>query len=355
MQKDWSNFYTPMAVASEIINFIPEEYSPSCVVDICSGSGNFLNAALSKWNANVIAIDLMPQKSLTSYKVLNVDALDLNNLKFLKEVKRKLLLANPPFGKLENGIKNLCSKHRLLQDEAIKLRRMETNMLVSNMSILNEGEIFAAVLPENIFTSKKFLNFKLLFLSYFEILHLGEARRYFPGSEVQTRIFIGSYKSISANNSNINNKSSEKQYNFKAIRGIDNSKLIKSKSSILLKNYVEVIHFSNADAKLYLKCSVPKNSYPIEKVIGQNDYLIARVGRQSGMIYKLKGEFIGKYASDYFYIIKNADFLKNSELRERAENILLEKVAGMTAKYLCKSDIMSTLEDISQQALLDLH
>lgn len=350
MQKDWSNFYTPMPVASEIINFIPHDYQPTCLVDICSGSGNFLNAALSKWNADVVAIDLMPQKSITSYKVHNVDALDLNNLKFLKEVEGKLLLANPPFGKLADGIKNLCSKHSQLQEEAIKLRRVETNMLVSNMSILNDGEIFAAVLPENIFTSKKFVNFKLLFLSHFEILHLGKARRYFPGSEVQTRIFIGSYKSNSVNQIR-KSKSAEKQYNFKAIRGIDNSKLIKSKSDVLLKNFVKVIHFSNVDAKLHLKCSVPENSYSFEKVIEKNDYLIARVGRQSGMVYKPKVEFIGNYASDYFYIIKNADFLKNSELRKKAENILLEKVAGMTAKYLCKSDIMSTLELIRQQAV----
>ncbi|MEC4084640.1 DNA methyltransferase family protein [Myroides odoratimimus] len=338
---NWSNFYTPICVADAIIKLIPYSYSPKSIIDICAGSGNFLDSAINRWNVTAIGIDLNPKNPSTKkYVITKKNALDIENLKNLAKINNKLVVANPPFGKLTQPITTICNKHIELQLAAIKSKRIETNMIVSNMSILKKGEIFAAILPENIFTSHNLKIFRDLFLSYYEIIYLGEAEKFFTGSEVKTRIFIGKYLSIpkekNSNNTNLNFTNSK--LNLKITRGIDNSKLFKTIDNFNCDNYCEVIHFSNDLGDLKSKRYTLENTHNELKKLNENDLLISRVGRNTGKIHKVRKSFIGKYVSDYFYIIKDGKKFLDDYIEELEPRLLLKSV-GLTVKYLRKADL----------------
>lgn len=348
--KEWSSFYTPKSLAKMIINMIPDDYDPELVIDICAGSGNFLEMATNRWNAEIIAVDIHQIKKLQIKKCSKylLDALDISNLKFISKRNKKLILANPPFGKLEQEIITFCNRHPDLQGVAIKSKRIETNMIISNMSLLMPGEIFAAILPENIFSSEKLVEFKNLFISYFEVIYLGEPQIYFSGSEVKTRIFIAKYlghSSISKNDKFLKTKTFDEH---KIFRGIDNSKIIKSlPDNANRDNYQQVVHFSNKEAILHLDCYVNFNKYDDKFILKKSDILISRVGRNSGRVFKVSSSFIGQLFSDYFYIIRGNNSLENDYELKKLELILLNKLKGLTAKYICKKDIEDALLELN--------
>ncbi|MCL9807453.1 N-6 DNA methylase [Flavobacterium amniphilum] len=346
---NWSNFYTPIEIASEIVNLIPSDYTPNCIIDICSGSGNFLDAAKMRWNSiPSIGVDIESKSTKTdkdtdtSLTFIKANALDYSNLDILPITNPKLILANPPFGKTDYIPTQVCQKHTLLHYEAIKSKRIETLMIVSNMYLLKDDEIFAAILPENIFSSKKLENFKSIFLSYFDVKYLGEPKKYFLGSEVKTRIFIGRYLNISSNNITLDKRDNISS-NIIAYRGIDNSKLLKSQVGYEKKELTQVIHFSNKDGDLKLTRYIQKDLFSSDRTVQKNDLLIARVGRSSGRVFKVKKDYIGKYASDYFYVVKNILLDINEEDILKLEEQLLSLKKGLTAKYLCKEDILKQI------------
>lgn len=343
--KNWSNFYTPEEVAGEIIKLIPEDYSPNYAIDICAGSGNFLNAASNRWDIETIGVDIQNHTSIaqSKHKIYQSNALDLNTLKFLNILNKKIILANPPFGRLKEEIAIICKRHKKLQEEALRSKRIETNMIVSNMSLLKKGEIFAAILPENIFSSLTLNKFKNLFLSYFEIMYLSDPKRYFKGSEVMTRIFIGRYTGGIAEEKIFSNIMGGTNSHVSLVRGVDNSLLISDMELEDNPNYIQVIHFNNADGDVRTKKFVENNVYPESKKINKGDILISRVGRNSGLVHQCKSDFIGKYFSDYFYLLKGGSKLD----LELLQHNLLEKKKGLTAKYICKKDILEALEKAS--------
>lgn len=349
MIKDWYSFYTPKNVAEMIIDMIPAGYNPKLIVDICAGSGNFLEAALSKWNTEAVGVDIQSIDNLSNkpYTLHLLNALDINNLNFITHKTDKLVLANPPFGKMDSSNISFCYKHSDLQEIAIKSKRIETNMIVSNMSLLKSGEIFAAILPENIFSSEKLIDFRRLFLSYFEILHMGDPEIFFRGSEVKTRVFIGRYieNPLLINKEKV--KESVESIDYKIIRGLDNSKIIKKSEDFRSTNkYRRIIHFSNNEgplSKFYIEKKT--NQFKLDKT----DIMISRVGRNSGKVFKVDSLFVGKLFSDYFYVVKNIQNLIDEEKRQQLENILINRRKGLTAKYICKKDIKSALSELNIQ------
>lgn len=348
MEKDWNNFYTPKVVASHIVDLIPNNYNPQYIVDICAGSGNFLNAALERWNVEALGVDIHPVQGKVSFVMHEENALNFDRLNFINSNNKKLILANPPFGKLEDVIESVCIKHTRLQIEALKSKRIEANMIVSNMSFLQEGEIFAAILPENIFSSSNLKKFRDLFLSYFEVIYHGPSEKYFKGSEVKTRIFIGKYQpNFEIKENDVIER--KVKTTVTAIRGIDNSKLLRNPEVNDCLRYAKVVHFSNDYAHINIECMIKRDNLDSRKKIQKSDFLVSRVGRNSGKIHLVKQDFVGKYASDYFYIIKDAEHLLTEEILSKLEKRLLSKVTGLTAKYLRKIDIMHEIAAIEME------
>ncbi|WP_367753788.1 hypothetical protein [Flavobacterium sp. WC2430] len=344
--KDWLNFYTPMDIANEIISLIPQGYAPTTVVDICVGSGNFLKAASLRWNKiNKIGVDICPTASIVEIteNIYKLDALNLENLCQIDFGANKLILANPPFGKSPN-ISNIkiSAEHQQLHLEAIRSKRIEALMLVSNLSILRKDELFAAILPENIFYSENLKKFNKMFFENFEILYLGDAKEYFKKSEVKTRIFIGKFIVKSKEEYSESKLNSNYKINIQVIRGIDNSKLLKTLNEDVIL-FDEVVHFNNNEGSIKLKRYIRKNSFSKLLKIEKNDILVSRVGRNSGKIHQVKYEYEGKYLSDYFYLLKNFKKIANGKQLTIMENALLQKKRGLTSRYICKKDILEQM------------
>src|SRR5690606_27650486 len=114
-------------------------------------------AGLMRWEVQGIGIDEKIFDIDEHNRILKYEfnSLEYENLEFLKSYSNKLILANPPFGKLDYTIKSCNESFRDLLALAINSKRMEACMLVSNLSVLNTGDIFSAIIPENIFTSQR--------------------------------------------------------------------------------------------------------------------------------------------------------------------------------------------------------
>tara|TARA_R110000868_G_scaffold263435_2_gene522051 strand:- start:41 stop:706 length:666 start_codon:yes stop_codon:yes gene_type:complete len=212
-------------------------------------------------------------------------------------------------------------------------------MLVSNLKLLNVGDYFGAILPENFFTSIKLAKFKELFLNEFTEVIIGKKEKYFNSSEVKTRIFIGKYTGFKNREKSQNIKSKTFfRPNYILHRGIDNSKLF----SVESEDAIEVVHFSNIAGVQKLKRFYPKNKSTERLIISKNDTLILRVGRNSGYSYQAKKEYVNKYVSDYFYILKGIKLNKKEHIT--LQNILINKRKGIATNYLNKIDILNCID-----------
>lgn len=351
---NWSKYYTPKPVANDIISMMPQDFNPARVIDICVGSGNFLDAAIRQWDdIKAIGIDICLNdiNKENKYTLHQMDALNLELLS--KTIKRnhkevKVVLANPPFGKLKNSEKYLNKKNslNLIHNEAVRVKRIEALMLVSNLKLLNEGDYFGAILPENFFTSLKLAKFKEMFLNEFNDVFIGNKEKYFNSSEVKTRIFIGKYIGKKKKEFKKNTKSKiSKRPNFIMHRGIDNSKLFSMEGD----NNIEVVHFSNLEGNQKLKRFHPKTKAIERLIISKNDTLILRVGRNSGYSFQAKKEYLNKYVSDYFYLLKGIKLNKKEHITLR--NILIDKRKGIATNYLNKVDIINSIDIVLSKRL----
>lgn len=353
--KDWSNFYTPKIIANEIISKLPKNYRPNLAIDICVGSGNFLDVAFKKWsNINLVGVDLCTKnvQNNNNYDLYDLDALNLDKLKTVLSPYlsyNKLLLANPPFGKIDDLSRytKFNIEDSAIYNTALKSQRIESLMLVSNLSILKYGDYFGAILPENFFTSNKLREFRKMFISNFDNILIGNSEKHFPTSEVKTRLFIGKYKgnkTIRVGGDLSKKNKAISISDFKLYRGIDNSLLISEEQVYNHCNYNEVLHFSNPKGEVLRKKFVITNSKYDNLKVSEGDTLILRVGRSSGLTFSSNNFYLGKYISDYFYVFKDSKLSR--EQRLNLELNLKNKVNGLTTKYLRKSDIISCLNNI---------
>ncbi|MER3374803.1 MAG: hypothetical protein RIM83_09235 [Allomuricauda sp.] len=348
---NWNKYYTPDIVAKELIAKIPQGFYPSNVIDICGGSGNLLSAAYREWeNAKYIYADI---SVLSCYEKANLSNWDIYELNALNKAEleriqfdggKRLVLANPPFGSLSNN-NNLLLKDKLnFRNEAKKLNRIEAEMIVSNISLLRDGDVFAALLPENIFSSEKFENFRNLLFSRFEIIHVGKPDKYFARSEVKTRQFVGISKKHTL--SKIESSKPVQEGNLKYIyRGYNNSKLITKPKKIENLGLLEILHFNNPENMPNKKYFIDKSSFKNQKVVETGDLLIIRVGRHAGRIIVSNLNHYGKGVSDYFFIVKSKNSLKMEEIY-KIETELLKHKKGLTTSYISKTDVINAFENI---------
>lgn len=345
--ENWSKFYTPRTIAKEIVAKIPKDFQPTNVIDICAGSGNLLNAAWSKWaDVNFIGVDVTSKldKIDSNWSFHNFDATDIerlnNEINFIQGPR--LVLANPPFGNNYNKKKKTSNNHELFNLFKVnRLNRVEADMLISNISLLREGDIFGALLPENIFTSEKFTQFRENLFQLFTVKYIGNSGKFFKGSEVKTRQFVGVFKGLSTkSNEKKNNLSTNSKINI--LRGIDNSKLIKDIDINKRKKHLEVIHFNNSKGKILNRKFIYLDKNKTYRRIEENDILIIRVGRNTGEIILPNSDHIGKTFSDHLIVVKN---VRCSKLCLKSMEVnLKESIKGLTTKYISKSDVLKALD-----------
>ena len=75
--------------------------------------------------------------------------------------------------------------------------------------------------------------------------------------------------------------------------------------------------------------------------------MFLRVGRNAGYSFIVKNEYVGKYISDYFYILKGITFNEIGHLKIR--KLLFSKRKGIASSYLHKEDILLAINEVLSQ------
>lgn len=347
MRKKWSKFYTPTPLSELLVSSLPANFNPKNVIDICAGSCNLLLSANKRWpKANLHASDIngikLNANSDFKVKTYCLDALDIDSMKrSFRRKSNKLILANPPFGKIsfkETDSLNYPDRYNLLTSG---LNRVEYYIILSNLSLLNKGDYFAAILPENVFTSDKSRAFKEFLLNCFEEIKVEHHSYKFPGSDVRTRLFIGKFVSLKVKSNYSNpNWTNPIEKSYPIIRGVDNSILV---DGLPKKNQIGALHFSNSNGDIMVNKKLPefKTNFS-QKQIESKDLLICRVGRSAGTIIIPDKRHIGLIPSDLLFILRNGQKLSKYQLLEFQAS-LRKQVKGLTSNYIAKSDIYESL------------
>jgi hypothetical protein len=349
----WDLYYTPIDVAEDILRYLPKYFKPKLVVDICAGKGNFLTSSVNVLKNRQIkhyAFDINLHEDLLKNKkwtISKINSLRIGKIRQLLPLdEKKLVIANPPFGNFYDALKIAPNAKNLeeLAKEANRTNRIEAKMLVSNIALMRKGDVFAAILPENIFTSERFAPFKKLFLDSFEVQHLSSPGRFFGRCEVLSRKFVGVFKEIPNGRSLTRSSKTIEVSENSIFRGLDNS-LLKTKDELKGVYTREVIHFNNKNgqefAKKCIECSRVKSRVKIEK----SDILVIRVGRNAGQVVHNTIRFEGKLFSDHFLLVKNVRIKKKqvNAFQKRLDN----RIKGLTIRYVTKSDINASLSGLT--------
>lgn len=359
---NWHRFYTPKLVAEKMIASLPSNFKANQIVDICIGSGNLVRASLSKnKTASVIGLDV--DKSVVrelknsfdrskiqcinavNYKKLNAFFSKINLSKFSCD----LVVANPPFGFYHTDMsiyKNYIPiKLKDLFDEAVKIKRIEAFMLISNLMFLKNGGYFVSILPESFFSGKKWHKFKSLFLSLFENITISSKETFFIGSDVKTRIFIGEKNNTVAPNiikvkKEIQLKHPDK---IQVLRGC----FVKKKKTKNIKNLVPLFHNTDINntkpPKRYI--SINHQKYNDQALLLKNDIVINRVGKNCGTSRIITKDHFMWHASDCVFIIRQK--LHSSSIICAMLNRRLKYYKrGLTVQYITRENIIRLLNTI---------
>ena len=151
---DYKNYYTPIKLSEIIVNEITD-CNPKKVIDICCGSCNLLKAAKKRWNhIDLYGVDIVNSKTV------NIKFMQTDGRSFACESNDKfeLILANPPFGRLEckgdyptlfNGIY-----------DGFKTSRMEIEMLFANLHLLESGGVLMIIMPSSFVEGDSYRNLR---------------------------------------------------------------------------------------------------------------------------------------------------------------------------------------------------
>ncbi|MCF6348911.1 MAG: hypothetical protein L3J20_11530 [Flavobacteriaceae bacterium] len=102
-----------------------------------------------------------------------------------------------------------------------------------------------------------------------------------------------------------------------------------------------LLKFNRCDRTKYIYHNIKYKKLKVHR----KDTLIIRVGRNTGLVFRAKNNYVGKYVSDYFYLLKD---IKLSDIeRKEIQHLLFKKRKGLTTKYLSKGDIINSIKEIS--------
>lgn len=154
MSVNYSKYYTPLAVAKQLVSLInfPDH---SKVIDICCGSCNLLSAANHINNTiQCLGVDIHPSVS-NYYCTVQADGRHYA-MEHIGEYD--FALANPPFGKSQDSdYSTMLMKKSTI---GIVSSRMEIQMLLANLLLLKEGGTLLIILPSTVVDGSTSINIR---------------------------------------------------------------------------------------------------------------------------------------------------------------------------------------------------
>ena len=151
---DYSKFYTPIEIASVLINQL-DIAPPESVIDICCGGGNLLMAAHMRWKkANLIGVDIK-QQYLERVKCVLSDG---RKFALTHSNKYSLVLANPPFDYVSPYLEFPELYEEM--DKNYITSRLEVEMLFANLKLLDDDGTLLIIMPSSFVTSERFSKYR---------------------------------------------------------------------------------------------------------------------------------------------------------------------------------------------------
>jgi hypothetical protein len=167
---------TPMPLVREIVHAIPERFfcDGMRVLDPCVGMGNFLigvgeRASSIGMKVDMTGVDLNEKRTIIAKKLLPDAKILTQNFFDLDDEKFDLILANPPYAKINNGQRS-SKNHNLFP-----------SFISKSLEMLAPGGAIAFLVPTSwmSFATRNTVATQLLSLNMVR-LDVGTAKKYFP-------------------------------------------------------------------------------------------------------------------------------------------------------------------------------
>lgn len=345
MKKDYSKYYTPLSVSSELVKLMTFKNN-SKVIDICCGSGNLLKAARSLNDSlKCTGVDIFEKDN----SIIKCDGREYA-IKHKSEYDYSL--ANPPFGKTET--KEYAEKLFSGKYESINSCRLEIEMLIANLIILKETGILLIILPSTIVKGCSVSNVRKVIAKNHHVSAIIDlpANAFFPEKINCTALIIEKQPNNSKETTYYHMNSSfmiSKIYEIsqkQMISGNWTGKLNSNTLEFSIKQGKissnqfsnigdEVLHTSKKSVEWQpsirkAKICSTKNYLVVEK----GDIIISRIGASAG--HKCIYEDSPRYVSDCLFVIKSPSNIVKENLLKLD---LTEIITGLSTPHITARDI----------------
>lgn len=166
---------TPLDLVKEMVDSIPSEFwkrENVKILDPCAGNGNFPSYLLEKTNLSNIFFNEISEKRIDNLDKIFGKEINLSKKDFLKFEDREefdLVVANPPYAKINNG-KRASKNHNLSRDFVRKA-----------INVTKENGYILFVLPNNWMSFSDRNDLPEIMSKYqFIKIDIGGAKKYFP-------------------------------------------------------------------------------------------------------------------------------------------------------------------------------
>lgn len=360
------SYYTPIALAEEIVKLIPKKKYNS-VIDICCGTWNLLSAAKKMYpNANFYGVDI--DESIEEHVFGGAKFTLDDGRKFSDREKNggrtyDLILSNPPFGNLEENDVYWMKDGNDKDFSALKCKRYEAEMILANLYLAHENSVLVFILPITFVRGDSFREARKQISKSFSILEIIELpTNTFKGNKLKTVAIIMKKSSVLRNQTNYREASfSNDTWQFGQARKIS-SKEVKcgnwigekaAKINVQIKrgkihsgemgegNNV-VLHCSSTYEQGEWKPSIrrTKQSSNIHAELG--DIIVNRIGRGAG--YWCINNFQNVEVSDCLFVIKND---RAEIIKKLCDNTIDGKLniptRGVSTRYITQVDICNLI------------
>lgn len=350
MSVNYSKYYTPLAVAKQLVSLIsfPDH---SKVIDICCGSCNLLSAAYNINNTlQCLGVDIHPSAP-SSYCTVQSDGRHYAT-EHIGEYD--FALANPPFGKSEDSEYSTTLKEK--STIGVVSSRIEIQMLVANLLLLKKGGTLLIILPSTVVDGSVCINIrKKLAANYYLRAIVDMPINAFHPSRIKCSALVIENKinaccqptTLYSMNSDfqiskectlssdlvISGQWTSHKYTscneFTIVQG-------KISSNEFTESGIEVLHTSKI-AEHWVPSTRYTSSICAEKKslrVISGDLIISRIGVSAGSVYEYTGE--AKLVSDCLLIVKEP----SETVKKRILAMDLTKIVkGLSTPHITASSI----------------
>ncbi len=347
---DYRKYYTPVGLADSIIEEIVDCH-PEKVIDICCGSCNLLIAARKRWNnALLYGVDIV---DVYNEKV-HFTKSDGREFACKCEMKFDLIVANPPFGRIEDD-----KKYPELYDGIYGGRssRLEVEMLFANIKLLKRDGVLMIILPSSVIEGDSFINLrKVLAHDYHinKVIHLpidsfghGRINTYaveiINDKKISSPTYVGTLDKLIGHKIDYKSKDIRDIYNglWVTEEEITNTKYDIKRGRISSCDFTEsgikVLHTSKVDYGDKWQPSIRYADVGETKLVyaERGDIVFARVGKSAGKWTRYNGR-IKMPISDCLFRIKDPEGEIYSTIRGKKYDSPLK---GVATRYITINDI----------------